>query len=65
MKDDATKKNFEQLIRKVRNGTTTVQDADQLRAMMHEAWARNSEQAKNVVKLSERASFKHKQEFKQ
>jgi len=64
MRDDATKKNFEQLIRKVRNGTTTVHDADQLRAMMHEAWARNSDRAKNVVKLSDRASFEHKQEPK-
>ena len=48
---------FEDILRRIRRGMSTSQDADALKAMMHEAWARNAEQEKNVVKLSDRASF--------
>ena len=48
---------FEDILRRIRRGMATTQDADALKAMMHQAWARNAERAKNVVNLSDRASF--------
>jgi len=56
---------FDDILRRIRRGMATTQDADALKAMMHEAWARNSERAKNVVNLSDRASFKNKPEPEQ
>jgi len=56
---------FREIISRVQTGMTTARDADELRRMMHEAWARNSERAKNVVNLSDRASFKNKPEPEQ
>lgn len=51
------KERFEDILRRIRRGMSTSQDADALKVMMHEAWARNAEQEKNVVKLSDRARF--------
>ena len=48
---------FEDILRRIRRGMSTSQDADTLKDMMHQAWSRNAERAKNVVKLSDRASF--------
>ena len=51
------KERFEDILRRIRRGMSTSQDADTLKDMMHQAWARNAERAKNVVNLSDRASF--------
>ena len=51
------KERFEDILRRIRRGMSTSQDADTLKDMMHQAWSRNAERAKNVVKLSDRASF--------
>jgi len=32
---------FEDILRRIRRGMATTQDADALKAMMHEAWERN------------------------
>lgn len=34
-------KRFEDILRRIRRGMATTQDADALKAMMHEAWERN------------------------
>ena len=51
------KERFEDILRRIRRGMSTSQDADTLKDMMHQAWSRNAERAKNVVNLSDRASF--------
>ena len=35
----------------------TARDADELRRMMHDAWARNAERAKNVIDIADLARF--------
>ena len=35
----------------------TARNADELRRMMHEAWSRNAERAKNVIDLADLAWF--------
>lgn len=48
---------FRKILQRVAQGMATAKDADELKRLMHEAWARNAERDKKIIKLSERASF--------
>ena len=46
-------KRFDEILARIRAGTTTTDDAERIKEMMHAAWARNAESMRqsNVVPM--------------